>query len=116
MSEIGSANRKRQGQIDRQLEQLGEQIAEKLSELSADEREALDCWKDGVLRDTYEVDVEALMERPYRSIRRIDKREYEYDIDDMRRLEREAKLSKEQSDPATAEKLRRFLYDLDRDR
>lgn len=108
MSEMANANRRRQGRIDRQLERLGEEIAEKLSELSPAERDALDCWQDGVERGFFEVDIEALMERPYRSIRRIDRRVYEYDTEEQVALKRAAKDSPGLS-PKQAELLQKFL-------
>lgn len=100
----------KRGSIDRRLEALGEEIAERLSEMSELERVALDCWKDGVERGFYEVDVEALMERPYRSIRRVQHYEYEYDVTEQKALEREAeKMSKETIITQDSERLNKFL-------
>ena len=62
-----------QGKIDRRLEQLGERIGIALEELTYKERMALTCWKEGVIKGTYEVDVHEITAKPYVSIRRIDR-------------------------------------------
>jgi hypothetical protein len=67
------------GKLDRRLEQLGEQIAERLGELTEHERMALTGWRDGIIAGTYDVDHEALMAQPYESIRRIDRWTEEHD-------------------------------------
>lgn len=104
------SSRAKQGSIDRRLEALGEEIAERLSELSDLERVALDCWKEGVERGFYEVDVEALMERPYRSIRRVQHYEYEYDVAEQKALKREAEpRPTEPSSAEDRERLNKFL-------
>lgn len=100
---------------EKQLERLSEKIAERLSELSTMELQALDCWKDGIERGFYEVDVDALMERPYRSIRRVHRWTEEYDVEEQRQHEREAQNSANNANTASAERLRKFLYDLDRE-
>jgi hypothetical protein len=80
---MGNARSSTQGKLDRRLEQLGERIAETLSELTDSERMALDCWRDGVLPGLYEVDHAAIVEKPYVSIRKITRWTEEYDVADM---------------------------------
>ena len=80
---MGNARSSTQGKLDRRLEQLGERVAETLSELTDDELMALDCWKDGVLPGLYEVDHAALVEKPYVSIRKITRWTEEYDVADL---------------------------------
>ncbi len=80
---MGNARSSTQGKLDRRLEQLGERIAETLSELTDSERMALDCWRDGVLPGLYEVDHVAIVEKPYVSIRKITRWTEEYDVADM---------------------------------
>jgi len=60
-----------QGKLDRRLERLSERISEGLSELTDQERSALDCWREGKMRGTYEVDHEGITAKPYVSIRVI---------------------------------------------
>ena len=72
-----------QNKIDRTLETLGERIDERINELTDTERMALDCWKHGILPGIYEMDREALMEKPYVSIRKIDRWEEEHHVDDV---------------------------------
>ena len=69
-----------QKKIDNTLEGLGERIDERIAELTDQERSALDCWQNGIMPGVYEMDREALMERPYRSIRLIMRWDEEYDI------------------------------------
>jgi len=85
---MGNARRGKQGKLDRQLEQLGEQIAEALSELSDMERMALSCWNDGVMPDTYEVDHAALTSKPYVSIRKVERVLEERDADELKQQRR----------------------------
>ena len=80
---MGNARSSTQGKLDRRLEQLGERIAETLSELTDSERMALDCWRDGVLPGLYEVDHAAIVEKPYVSIRKTTRWTEEYDVADM---------------------------------
>jgi len=104
------SSRDKQGAIDRRLEALDEEIAERLSELTDLERHALDCWKDGVLPGLFEIDVEALMERPYRSIRHVQHYEYEYDVAEQKALKREAQQrSTEPTSSEDRERLDKFL-------
>jgi len=72
-----------QKKIDNTLETLGESIDERINELTDTERMALDCWKHGILPGIYEMDREALMEKPYVSIRKIDRWEEVHHVDDV---------------------------------
>ena len=72
-----------QKKIDDTLEALGERIDERINELTDTERTALDCWKHGILPGIYEMDREALMEKPYVSIRKIERWEEEHHVDDV---------------------------------
>ena len=76
---MANARPRTQGKLDRRLERLGEQIAERLGELTEHERMALTGWRDGIIAGTYDVDHEAIMAQPYESIRRIDRWTEEYD-------------------------------------
>ena len=78
---MGNAKPSTQGKLDHKLEKLGEQISERLGELSDMERLALDCWKDGIMQGTFEVDHQALTEKPYVSIRKVDRVIEELEID-----------------------------------
>lgn len=70
---MGNARTATQGKLDRRLEKLSEKISETLAQLTDIERSALTCWRDGLMPDTYEVDHEAITDRPYVSIRRIER-------------------------------------------
>lgn len=105
-----------QGALERKLEKLNEEIDERLGELSDQERMALSFWRDGILQDIYELDVEALMARPYTSIKRIDKSCDEYDIDERRALLREIEQRDAKPDLEAGKKLREFLDVLGKDR
>ena len=78
-----SAKNSTQKKIDDTLETLGERIDERINELTDIERTALDCWKDGILPGIYEMDREALMQKPYVSIRKIQRWDEEHHIDDV---------------------------------
>ena len=80
---MGNAKSSTQGKLDRRLEQLSERISEALGELTDNELMALDCWRDGVLPELYEVDHAAIVEKPYVSIRKITRWTEEYDVADM---------------------------------
>lgn len=69
-----------QGKLDRQLERLNEKIGERLGELTDMERIALTCWQDSIVPGTYEVDHAEITDRPYVSIRKIDRWNEEYDV------------------------------------
>ena len=79
---VNNADGVTQGKLDRRLELLGEQISERLGELSDMERVALDCWKDGIMQGTYEVDHNALTEKPYTSIRKVERVIEDFEPDD----------------------------------
>ena len=72
-----------QKKIDDTLEKLGERIDERITELTDTERMALDCWKHGILPGVYEMDREALMQKPYVSIRKIERWDEEHHVDDV---------------------------------
>jgi hypothetical protein len=101
---MAKANPRTQGKLDRRLERLGEQIAERLGELTDLERMALTGWRDGIIAGTYEVDHEALMEQPYESIRRIDRWTEEYDPADY-----EADKTGSEPDKSISDQLAKFL-------
>jgi len=88
---MGNAKQSTQGKLDSKLEKLGERISERLGELTDMERMALDCWKNGITQGTYEVDHQALTEKPYVSIRKVVRFIEEYDVAERRTLLREAK-------------------------
>jgi len=69
-----------QGKLDRQLERLKELIGERLGELTDMELTALTCWQYGVVPGTYEVDHAEITDRPYVSIRKIDRWNEEYNV------------------------------------
>ena len=77
---MANARARTQGKIDRRLEQLGERIGIALEELTDVERMALTCWKEGVTKGTYEVDVDEITAKPYVSIRRVDRWTEEHDL------------------------------------
>ena len=101
---MANARPRTQGKLDRRLERLGEQIAERLGELTDLERMALTGWRDGIIAGTYEVDHEALMEQPYESIRRIDRWTEEYDPADY-----EADKTGSEPDKSISDQLAKFL-------
>jgi len=97
-----------QGKIDRRLEQLGERIGIALEELTDIERMALTCWKEGVIKGTYEVDVDEITAKPYVSIRRVDRWTEEHDLTEDYAEEETTAASK-----TTSEQLRYFLNKLE---
>ena len=98
-----------QGKIDRRLEHLGERIGIALEELTDMERMALTCWKEGVIKGTYEVDVDEITAKPYVSIRRVDRWTEEHDLtEDYAEEEEETSASN-----TTSEQLRYFLNKLE---
>jgi len=88
---MGNARRSTQGKLDRRLERLGEQISETLAQLTDMERMALNCWKDSVMPDTYEIDHAAITDRPYVSIRKVERVTEEYDVDELKAQKKAAK-------------------------
>jgi hypothetical protein len=85
-SRMENAKAGTQGKLDRQLERLSEKITERLGELTDMERSALTCWQDGVVPGAYELDHAEITDRPYISIRKIDRWDEEYDVDEMKAL------------------------------
>lgn len=84
---LGNARTATQGKLDRRLEKLGEQISETLAQLTDIERSALTCWRDGLMPDTYEVDHDAITDRPYVSIRRIERVTEDFDaVEDQHKV------------------------------
>jgi len=70
-----------QNKLDVQIERLNELIGERLGELTHLERSALTCWQDGSLPGTYELDHQATTERPYISIRKVQRWDEVQDAD-----------------------------------
>lgn len=106
---MANARARTQGRIDRRLEQLGERIGIALEELTDTERMALTCWKEGVMKGTYEVDVDEITEKPYVSIRRVDRWTEEYDLTENYAEEEETTTASD----TTSEQLRYFLNKLE---
>ena len=98
-----------QGKLDRRLERLGEQIGERLEELTDQERIALCCWQDGKTPGTFEIDHAEITERPYVSIRKIERWTEEIDRKQERDVERET------ADAGSGAKLKDYLAQLDAD-
>jgi len=87
---MGNARASTLGKLDRQIERLGELIGETLGQLTHAERMALNCWRPSIMPDTYEVDHEAITDRPYISIRRIERMTEEYDVEERKAQIKEA--------------------------
>jgi hypothetical protein len=102
-SRMFGAKHSTQKKIDNTLEGLGERIDERITELSEQERSALDCWQEGIISGVYEMDREALMEKPYRSIRLIVRWDDENDTHEMTAAEQQ------QDDPTQVEKAKQQL-------
>ena len=98
-----------QGKLDRQLERLSEKITERLGELSGSELSALTCWKDGIERGYYEVDHDAIIAKPYISIRLIHRWDEEYDVDERKALLQAGDERDNNQKEADAAKLSAFL-------
>lgn len=105
---MANARSRTQGKIDRRLEQLGERIGIALEELTDIERMALTCWKEGVTKGTYEVDVDEITAKPYVSIRRVDRWTEEHDLTENYEEEEATTAS-----DTTSEQLRYFLNKLE---
>ena len=103
---MATARASTHGKLDRRLERLGEQIAERLGELTYNERMSLTGWQEGVVPGVYEVDHDALTARPYQSIRRIDRWTEEYDPADY---ETEADETASPSNQSISDQLAKFL-------
>ena len=106
---MANARARTQGKIDRRLEQLGERIGIALEELTDTERMALTCWKEGVMKGIYEVDVDEITAKPYVSIRRVDRWTEEHDLTEDNAEEEEATTASD----TTSEQLRYFLNKLE---
>jgi hypothetical protein len=109
---MANARRSTQGKLDKRLESIGERISECLGELTDQERIALTCWRNGVLPEVYEVDHDALVEKPYVSIRRIDRWVEEHDIAEQKAMAKRAHEAISEKDQL---KLRSFLTMSDED-
>lgn len=86
---MGNAGHSTQAKLDRRLEKLGEQVSETLEQLTDVERMALTCWRNGIMPNTYEIDHEAITDRPYVSLRRIERTIDETDEDEQAELDRQ---------------------------
>ena len=106
---IGNAKAGTQGELDRQMERLSEKITERLGELTDMERIALTCWQYGVVPGTYELNHAEITDRPYVSIRKIDRWDDEYDVAAKKAsLKSQNELDSEREETGSAE-LRAFL-------
>lgn len=110
---MGRARPATQGKLDRQLERLGEQIGELLSQLNDVERMALNFWRESIMPDTYEIDHDAIMALPYESIRRVERITEEYDVDE-RRAEARAAAADENNGNGDRTRLKAFLAQLNK--
>jgi hypothetical protein len=109
---MGNAHRSTQGKQDKKLERLGELIGETLAQLTDDERMALDCWRAGIMPDTYEVDHAALTDKPYVSIRKVERITEEYTEDERKAQLKQPKLEQAQDHTAGKARLRSFINQL----
>ena len=109
---MGNARSGTIGKLDRQLERIGELIGETLDQLTDDERMALNCWKDSIMPDTYEVDHAAITDRPYVSIRKVERWTDEYDVDERKAQIKQAELEQQQDDTAGKARLKSFINKL----
>lgn len=94
-----------QGKLDRRLERLSEKIGERLEELTDQERNALCCWQDGKTPGTFEIDHAAIMDRPYVSIRKVERWAEEIDIEGLKKADKEAGAD----DGVVSDQLKAFL-------
>ena len=109
---MGNARSGTIGKLDRQLERIGELIGETLDQLTDDERMALNCWKDSIMPDTYEVDHAAITDRPYVSIRKVERWTDEYDVDERKAQIKQAELEQQQDNTAGKARLKSFINKL----
>jgi hypothetical protein len=109
---MGNARGLTQGKQDKKLERLGELIGETLAQLTDDERMALDCWRAGIMPDTYEVDHAALTDKPYVSIRKVERWTEEYDVDERKAQIKQVELDQAQGNTAGKARLRSFINQL----
>jgi hypothetical protein len=71
---------------------------------------ALTCWKDSIMPDTYEVDHDAITDRPYISIRKVERVDEEYDVDELREMKRLSK--QEAAEEGDRSRLKAFISKL----
>ena len=109
---MGNARSGTIGKLDRQLERIGELIGVILSELTDDERMALNCWQDGVIDGSYMIDHDAIIDRPYVSIRKVERWTDEYDVDERKAQIKQAELEQQQDDTAGKARLKSFINKL----
>lgn len=81
VARMANANWTTQGKLDARLIELSERISELLAQLTDAERSALDCWREGILPNTYRVDHDAIKQKPYISIRRVARTTVEHSDD-----------------------------------
>ena len=109
---MGNARGRTIGKLDRQLERIGELIGETLCQLTDEERMALNCWKAGIMPDTYEVDHTAITDRPYVSIRKVERITEEYTEDERKEELKQAKLDLSKDHTAGNARLKSFINQL----
>ena len=98
-----------QGKLDRQLERLSENITERLGELTDMERSALTCWKYGIVPGTYEIDHAEITDRPYFSLRKIDRWDEEYDVAAKKASLKSQNVQDSEREETVSAELRAFL-------
>jgi hypothetical protein len=91
-----------QGKLDRQLERWAEQISLQLADLTDQDRNALCCWENGNTPGAFQIDHAAIMDRPYVSIRKVNRWVEEHDVDELKKADKEASAD-------DSEKLQAFL-------
>jgi predicted nucleotidyltransferase len=104
-----NAKARTKGKLDRRLERLGEKIGEVLGELSDNEMMALDCWQHGFMPDVYEVDHAAITRKPYVSIRKVERWDEEYDIEEERAKTKAASEISAEENERLNRQLQKFL-------
>ena len=98
-----------QGKLDRQLERLSENTTERLGELTDMERSALACWKYGIAPGTYEIDHAEITDRPYFSLRKIDRWDEEYDVAAKKASLKSQNVQDSEREETVSAELRAFL-------
>ena len=69
----GSRKHSTEVKLHNRLDDIWEDMNLKLNELTDEERAALNCWKSSILPNTYEIDYDQLMSKPYVSIRKVER-------------------------------------------
>jgi uncharacterized protein YqgV (UPF0045/DUF77 family) len=69
----GSFKHSTEIRVDKRLDDIWEDMNLKINALTDAERSALTCWKTSTLRDAYEIDYDELMQKPYVSIRKVER-------------------------------------------